>query len=133
MPTAETPRDLCLRRRPIRRFIFAEMECVRQIEGVQEKLREHKDLGRPTIFTSLLTGEDKPGGYKIPTTWPLKDEAYSILVAAADTTGNATTVAAFNVLYNQSIYLKLVAELEQKFPGPGQRLSFVDWSVCHTW
>ena len=103
-----------------------QMECVRQIESVQKKLRDKKDLGRQTIFTTLLTDVDKPEGYKIPTTWQLKDEAYSVLVAAADTTGNAMTVAAFNVLYNQSIYQRLVAELEQKFPDPSESLSFVE-------
>jgi cytochrome P450 len=103
-----------------------QMECVRQIEGVKQKMREKKDLGRQTIFTTLLSEEDKPDGYQIPTTWQLKDEAYSVLVAAADTTGNAMTVAAFNVLYNQNIYKKLVAELENAFPNVNQRLPFVE-------
>lgn len=103
-----------------------QMECVRQIEGVQQRLRENKDLGRQTIFTTLLTPEDKPDGYKVPTTWELKDEAYSVLVAAADTTGNAMSVAAFNVLYNPKIYQKLVAELEEKFPNANQQLPFLE-------
>ena len=51
---------------------------------------------------------------------------YSVLVAAADTTGNAMTVAAFNVLYNQEIYKKLVAELEAKFPDQTANLPFVE-------
>lgn len=103
-----------------------QMECVRQIEGVQEKIRDNKDLGRQTIFTTLLSEDDKPEGYRIPTTWQLKDEAYSVLVAAADTTGNAMTVAAFNVLYNQDIYKKLVAELEQSFPNAEESMPFVE-------
>lgn len=103
-----------------------QMECVRQIEGVKSNMREGKHLGRQTIFTTLLTSEDKPEGYRIPTTWQLKDEAYSVLVAAADTTGNAMTVAAFNVLYNQEIYKKLVAELESRFPNQTENLPFVE-------
>ena len=102
-----------------------QMECVRQIEGVKDNMRNHKELGRQTIFTTLLTEENQPEGYRVPTTWELKDEAYSVLVAAADTTGNAMTVAAFNVLYNQDIYRKLAAELQEAFPDPTSELPFV--------
>jgi cytochrome P450 len=56
----------------------------------------------------------------------LKDEAYSVLVAAADTTGNAMTVAAFNVIYNPVIYEKLAKELESSFPDETSQLSFVE-------
>ncbi len=112
--------------KPLGYVVGMQMECASQIEGVQDNIRDKKDLGRQTIFTTLLTEEDKPDGYQIPTTWQLKDEAFSVLVAAADTTGNAMTVATFNVLHNQSIYRKLVAELEKTFPNPSQRLSFVE-------
>lgn len=103
-----------------------QMECVRQVEDVKQRMADGKDVGRQTIFTTLLNGENKPDGYRIPTTWQLKDEAYSVLVAAADTTGNAMTVAAFNVLNNPAIYAKLAAELETRFPSPTERLPFVD-------
>ncbi|EME41071.1 hypothetical protein DOTSEDRAFT_178435 [Dothistroma septosporum NZE10] len=104
-----------------------QVECVTQVEGVQQKMREKRDLGRETIFTTLLTDNgDKPEGYRIPTAWELKDEAYSVLVAASDTTGNAMTVAAFNVLHNQEIYRKLVAELEDHFPHQTTDLPFVE-------
>lgn len=103
-----------------------QMECVRQIEGVKEKMKDGKDVGRETIFTTLLTPEDKPKGYVVPTTWQLKDEAYSVLVAAADTTGNAMTVAAFNVLYNQQIYAKLASELFQHFPDNNADLPYLE-------
>lgn len=101
-----------------------QVECVRQIETVKEKLRQGHDAGRQTIFTTLLSEEDKPDGFTIPTTWELKDEAYSVLVAAADTTGNAMTVAAFNVLYNPAIYEKLANELESNFPTISSGLPF---------
>jgi len=112
--------------KPLGYITGMQMECVRQIEGVKERMREKKDLGRQTIFTTLLSREDKPIGYKIPTTWELKDEAYSVLVAAADTTGNAMSVAAFNVLYKPKIYQRLVAELEERFPDRGQELPFLE-------
>lgn len=103
-----------------------QMECVKQIEAVKEKMKEGKDLGRQTIFTTLLIDEDKPDGYRVPTTWELKDEAYSVLVAAADTTGNAMTVAAFNILYDRAIYQKLAKELEDRFPNQTDDLPFLE-------
>lgn len=104
-----------------------QMECVGQIEGVKEKMKDGKDLGRQTIFTTLLTDDEgKPDGYRVPSTWALKDEAYSVLVAAADTTGNAMTVAGFNILHNQDIYQKLVDELEAQFPDRYAELPFTE-------
>ena len=54
----------------------------------------------------------------MPTTWQLKDEAYSILVAASETTGAAMSAAAFHVLYDPKIYNQLASELRKKFPDP---------------
>jgi len=84
------------------------------------------DAGRkgekPSIFEVLLT----PGGeeYVIPTPDQIKDEAYSILAAAADTTGNAMTVAAYHVVSNPELYTKLRAELVAAFPDPNAPLEF---------
>lgn len=97
-------------------------ECVRKIEVVKQQ----SDLGRQTIFTTLLSGQDKPEGYVIPTTERLKDEAYSVLAAAADTTGNAMTVAAYNVLADPEIYDKLASELSAHFPDRMEKLSYVE-------
>lgn len=102
-----------------------QMECVRQVDDLKDRINRGEIIGRQTIFSTLLSPEDKPDGYEVPTSWQIKDEAYSVLVAAADTTGNAMTVAAFNVLRDQSIYRKLVAELEATFPDPRKELSFV--------
>ncbi len=49
----------------------------------------------------------------------------SILVAAADTTGNAMTVAAYNVVNNVEIYATLSAELREAFPNPDKTLEFL--------
>lgn len=111
--------------RPLGYVTAMQVECVAQIENVKRKINEGRDVGRQTIFTTLLSEKDKPEGFQVPTTWELKDEAYSVLVAAADTTGNAMTVAAFNVLHNPEIYQNLSSELRSNFPDPGSELPFV--------
>jgi cytochrome P450 len=112
--------------RPLGYVTSMQAECIRQIESVKEKMSQGHDTGRPTIFTTLLSEDEKPDGFQVPTTLELKDEAYSVLVAAADTTGNAMTVAAFNVIYNPAIYEKLVKELETRFPDETSKLPFVE-------
>jgi cytochrome P450 len=112
--------------RPLGYVTSMQAECIRQIESVKEKMSQGHDTGRPTIFTTLLSEDEKPDGFRVPTTLELKDEAYSVLVAAADTTGNAMTVAAFNVIYNPAIYEKLVKELETRFPDETSKLPFVE-------
>jgi cytochrome P450 len=112
--------------RPLGYVTALQVECVAQIENVKRKISEGRDVGRQTIFTTLLSEKDKPDGFRVPSTWELKDEAYSVLVAAADTTGNAMTVAAFNVLHNPEIYKKLATELRTRFPDPDSELSFVE-------
>lgn len=54
----------------------------------------------------------------------MNDEAYIILEAAADTTGNAMTIGTYNVVVNPDIYKKLTAELREQFPGPDAELGF---------
>ena len=84
-----------------------------------------KSESRPTIFQALLT-PNPDQGYIVPTVDQIKDEAYSTLGAAADTTGNAMTVATYHVVSNKPIYKKLRAELNAKFPDAQARLSFVE-------
>lgn len=112
--------------RPLGHVTSMQAECIRQIENVKEKMRQGHDTGRATIFTTLLSEDDKPDGFKVPSTLELKDEAYSVLIAAADTTGNAMTVAAFNALHNPRIYEKLAHELETRFPSSTSHLPFVE-------
>jgi cytochrome P450 len=80
---------------------------------------------RPSIFQALLSPQEKDKDYVVPTVDDLKDEAYSILAASADTTGNAMTVAAYQVVSNPEIYKKVRRELEAGFPDPNERLDFV--------
>jgi cytochrome P450 len=80
---------------------------------------------RPSIFQALLSPQEKDKDYVVPTVDDLKDEAYSVLAASADTTGNAMTVAAYQVVSNPEIYKKVRRELEAEFPDPNERLDFV--------
>ena len=79
---------------------------------------------RPTIFSELIDPE-KQDGWPVPPTHELKDEVYSILGAAADTTGNAMTVACYKVIGNRDINSVLRKELHTAFPDPDAKLDFV--------
>lgn len=79
---------------------------------------------RRTIFHQLLT-PNVTEGYVVPTVDQIKDEAYSITAAAADTTGNAMTIGAYHVISNQDMYKKLTAELTEAFPKDTVKLDFV--------
>jgi cytochrome P450 len=48
-----------------------------------------------------------------------------MLSAAADTTGNAMTVALYEVVTNDTIYSKLAAELNAAFPDASAKLEFI--------
>jgi Cytochrome P450 len=84
-----------------------------------------KSTSRRTIFHGILT-PNPDEGYIVPAVDDIKDEAYGILAAAADTTGNGMTVAAYHVVNNLTIYQKLRAELTMAFPDPNSRLNFVE-------
>lgn len=79
---------------------------------------------RLTIFNQLLDPEVAEG-HVVPSVDDLKDEAFSIVTAAADTTGNAMTIAAYNVISNETIYRKLETELREAFPDPSATLDFL--------
>lgn len=61
----------------------------------------------------------------MPTVEELKDEAYILVAAAADTTGNALTIATYNAVRNPKIYQRLTAELKEAFPDPAMKMDFV--------
>jgi cytochrome P450 len=54
----------------------------------------------------------------------LADEATNVLGAAADSTGNALTIAAYNVVCNPTIYARVSAELQNVFPDPCSSMDF---------
>lgn len=49
-----------------------------------------------------------------------------MLGAAADTTGNAIGLAAFNVMTHPDIYQQLRAELVAAFPNPQEEMAFIE-------
>jgi len=61
----------------------------------------------------------------VPTVDKLVDDAFIILAAAADTTGNAMTITAYNVLSNPSVYSRVKDELREAFPDPHTKLDFL--------
>lgn len=69
-----------------------------------------------TIFHQLLQ-PNATEGYVVPTVDELADEAYVILGAAADTTGNAMTIGSYNAVVNPEIYQQLTTELREAFPN----------------
>lgn len=86
----------------------------RQIVRVKEAVDKGEKSLR-TIFHQLLQ-PDAAEDYIVPSVDELADEAYIVLGAAADTTGNALTIGAYNVVVNADIYQRLTAELKEAFP-----------------
>ncbi|OJJ43242.1 hypothetical protein ASPZODRAFT_103682 [Penicilliopsis zonata CBS 506.65] len=100
--------------------------CRRQILKVKADIDAgvSKQIARPSIFYQLLQ-PDASEGYVVPTVEELKCEAYTIIAAAADTTGNALTIAAYNVVTNAEIYRKLTQELRDAFPDIDAEMEFL--------
>jgi cytochrome P450 len=78
-----------------------------------------------TVFHQLLH-PDAAEGHVVPSVEELVDEAFTIIGAASETTGNALTIATYHILANEKIYSKLKAELKGSFPNPSSRLDFVE-------
>ena len=76
---------------------------------------------RPTIFSALMTSSDRPHKAKVDN---LEDEAYTVITAAADTTGNAMTTIVRCVVTDSAIYQKLHAELKDAFPEESVSLQY---------
>ncbi|KLJ05946.1 hypothetical protein EMPG_10624 [Blastomyces silverae] len=93
--------------------------CRRQILRVKASVdaAEETQTSRPTIFHQLLK-PDSVKEYVVPTVEQLVHEAYIIVAAAADTTGNAMTIALYNSVLNREIYSRLTAEMKNAFPDP---------------
>jgi cytochrome P450 len=83
-----------------------------------------KDVSRITIFHQLLD-PNATEGHVVPSVDELRDESFVILSAASDTTGNAMTVATYEIVSNPAIYSKLAAELNEAFPDPSVTFDFI--------
>lgn len=97
--------------------------CRQQVLEVREKREAglNKEESRPTIFSALADPEKSFSKELVDN---LEDEAYTIITAAADTTGNAMTTIIRCVVENPYIYRKLHAELREAFPDKDEDLEF---------
>ena len=68
-----------------------------------------------------MTSSDRPHKAKVDN---LEDEAYTVITAAADTTGNAMTTIVRCVVTDSTIYQKLHAELKDAFPEESVPLQY---------
>ncbi|ELR03254.1 hypothetical protein VC83_02379 [Pseudogymnoascus destructans] len=112
--------------KPLRSFMQMQEDCRKQIISVKAHMDagQDKSKSRTTMFYHLLN-PDAAEGHVTPSVDELKDEAYIIIAAAADTTGNAMTIASYNIISNEAIYRKLASELREAFPDPHASLDFV--------
>jgi len=110
---------------PLGQVLTLQEHAKEQVVGVKADIDSGrvKENSRRTLFHHLLTPNPEEG-YVVPSIDDIKDEAYGILAAAADTTGNGMTVATYHVVNNPMIYKKLVAELKAAFPDSNARLDF---------
>jgi cytochrome P450 len=108
-----------------RLMLIALKHSRQQCISIKEAMDSGRAETRPSIFQALLSPQEKDENYIMPTVDDLKDEAYSILAASADTTGNAMAVSAYKVVSNPEIYDKVKRELDVAFPDPNERLDFL--------
>ena len=64
-------------------------------------------------------------GYSVTKTDDLRDEAFVLMGAASETTGNVMTVATYYTLSNPDIYQRIHEELKQAFPDSDSNLPFL--------
>ncbi|KAM5440458.1 hypothetical protein McanMca71_003941 [Microsporum canis] len=93
-----------------------------QVARVKRQVEANEKPERLTIFHQFLNPEFMKD---IPTVEQLKDEAYIVVAAAADTTGNAMTVALYHTVSSPNIYATVTAELREAFPDPNGDIDFV--------
>jgi len=84
-----------------------------------------KKSDRTSIFETLLD-PNATEGHVVPSVDRLVDDSFIMIAAAADTTGNAMTIAAYRVLRDPTIYSKLKDELRKAFPDSKAALKFVE-------
>ncbi|KAK5653086.1 hypothetical protein OQA88_9373 [Cercophora sp. LCS_1] len=101
------------------------LDCQERGRRIVQDIHRNVENGirprRRTIFHNLLDPEVKVSlaGHQRPSVENMVGEAFAVLTAASDTTGNAMTVAAYHVITNPKVYAKLMAELTEAFPDDG--------------
>ncbi|KAL6402003.1 benzoate 4-monooxygenase cytochrome P450 [Ilyonectria robusta] len=106
-------------------FLGCQIRTSQQVQDVQARIDQGIKPKRPTVFHQLLD-PNASEGHVVPTVNDLVDESFSICTAAADTTGNAMTMAAFHVVTNPVIYENVIRELREAFPDAAAELSFTE-------
>ncbi|KAK0639484.1 cytochrome P450 [Cercophora newfieldiana] len=90
----------------------------RLVEEISRNVEKGLKPRRRTIFHNLLDPEVKvSAAHPRPSVEHMVGEAFAILTAASDTTGNAMTVAAYHVITDPKVYGKLKAELAEVDDG----------------
>jgi cytochrome P450 len=92
---------------------------------IKKNIDEGRDNAkRKTIFHQLLSPKATEG-HVVRNVEDLTDEAFTILSAAADTTGHAMTTTTYYIVSNANVYHTLAAELKSAFPDPAVKLDFL--------
>jgi cytochrome P450 len=98
-------------------MLILHQRCVKEITAVKTSIASGRDTStRKTIFHQLLDPAATPG-HVVPSVEDLTDEAFTILTAAADTTGHAMAILTYYVVSNPSIYRTLTTELKNAYPS----------------
>lgn len=99
--------------------------CVDHIAEVKRQIDEGRDKSKhKTIFHQLLD-PNATEGHVVPNIEDLTDEMFTILTAAAETTGHSMTMITYYVVSNPEIYQKLVSELKAAFPDKKTKLDYL--------
>jgi cytochrome P450 len=109
---------------PVKATLDLQDSFARDIEALKKRRIDKEHSERPTVFTSLLSTSCKAEGFVPPSTTQLTHEAFSLIFAGSDTSGNAMTIASFHVMSNPRIYSRLTKELSNHFPDSSQPLSY---------
>jgi cytochrome P450 len=92
---------------------------------VKKQIDEGRDKSKhKTIFHQLLD-PNAAEGHVVPNVEDLTDEMFTILTAAAETTGHTMTITTYYVLSNPIIHQTLVAELKTAFPDKKTNLDYL--------
>ncbi len=95
----------------------------KHVEEVQDKINQGVKSRRRTIFHEILDPNTNTASV-LPTVDDVTGEAFTICVAASDTTGNTLTTATYQLIRNPQLYEALRRELRQAFPDPDQRFPY---------
>ncbi|KUJ12574.1 cytochrome P450 [Mollisia scopiformis] len=110
---------------PLAQVFRIQNHCSEAIASVEVDIAAgNKSAARQTIFHDLLT-PDPEQGWVVPPEVHLRDEAFAILGAAADTTGNAMNFATIEVTNDPVMYKRLCDELREAFPNPNAKPDFL--------